>query len=672
MAFAGRAFIGLVRTLRRVGSVGVFCAGLLLGAGAIGFLNNEANVTQHSGERFSTPRADASPTPVQNGPDSERPWSRVLGGQQFEKVTDVAVLNDQDIAFAGLSLGVGESSLAHAILVRTGPEGYVHGQVRFEDPRLGSVSRVRLDDAGRARIIHWVDAQPAFAMADLSGDIIWSRVFEDIAAASWADISAAESGHTLVAFVEAPVEGVSDGRSTILRLDESGKVAWRHELDLPYRVEAVRLAGSGDGGALVAVQVGGAGQQHALALLRLDRRGRLAWQRPITSGTGISLADTILRADGAIMLVAGAPSSLFRFDGLGELAWVRDLPALDPDARHVVQESETGDIYIIAEPRTSNGQRRHWLAQYTSDGRQEWTHTRVNRLNATLETAAMAPDGRLLAGGSLVASARGDTDMLMLQLGPEGRFPRGLDGEAADWEAPVMARNGVDRPSAPILAASFVLEETSGLDFSAPTPATALSAFGENESAVQDEVREVSAPLDLAALAQPRGEIIAPFAPLPAGQAETDAISALAETAGAEVESAASRPSSVETLATPPVQVPLTERDVAEASRALVPDTAVEPSNEAIPEIQPVSYAPQVPTPRNGDPAYAYQCTYTCLAQSDDVVKYPVSRVFSNISESNGALVSLDMMAMDRGVCLETGGRVYDQPRLPPICERVN
>lgn len=694
MAFARQAFVGLIRALRRAGSVGIFCIGLVIGAGAIGLLNSTDKITHPQTDRFAAPRAEASPAPGSGLVNSEQPWSRVLGGQQFEKVTDVAILGDHDIAFAGLSLGVGEAGEANAILVRTGAEGYVHGQVRLQDERLGSVSRVQLDDEGRARIIHWVNAQPAFAMADLSGNLIWTRVFEGAAAASWAEIATAENGATLIALIEAPSVETGNGRAFIMRLDAEGKIAWRHELDLPHRVESVRLAGSGDGGALVAVQVGGETLQSALALLRLDRRGRLAWQRPVASGTGLSLADTSLRPDGALMLVAGSPSSLFRLDGLGELTWARDLPALDSDARHVVQENDDGDIFIIAEPRTANGTRRHWLARYTSDGRQVWAQTRVNRLNATLETVAMAQDGQLLAGGSLIASSRGDTDMLMMQIGSDGGFPQGLHGVAGDWDLPEEHETA---PSAPILAASLVLDEAAQFDLtnmgSLPGESVSQEALETMPGAVaafagpaSEEVREVSAPLSLTAIAPSRGEGLgdieaAPVTPMDPPMLEESALadpvatllepdSAAADGLVAVATNPPARP--LEDIAPESLSGNLAENELPRAAEDATAESAAPVEDEAISEIEPVSYAPQMPTPRNGDAAYAYQCTFTCLAQSDDVVKYPVSRLFANVSESNGALVSLDMMAMDRGVCLETGGRVFDQPRLPPVCERVN
>lgn len=78
------------------------------------------------------------------------------------------------------------------------------------------------------------------------------------------------------------------------------------------------------------------------------------------------------------------------------------------------------------------------------------------------------------------------------------------------------------------------------------------------------------------------------------------------------------------------------------------------------------------PAPQRASDAHTYQCTYTCLAESEDVVKYPVDRIYRDVTEGNAALVSLDLMAMDEGVCLASGGVVFEEPRLPPVCNRLN
>ena len=90
--------------------------------------------------------------------------------------------------------------------------------------------------------------------------------------------------------------------------------------------------------------------------------------------------------------------------------------------------------------------------------------------------------------------------------------------------------------------------------------------------------------------------------------------------------------------------------------------------SEAMPARQ-VAYRPVA---SQSSPSHDYRCTFTCLAQSDDVVKYPVTKRIADVSEENSTLVALDVMAMDHGVCLATGGSVFDAPRLPPVCERLN
>ncbi|MEL6568383.1 MAG: hypothetical protein AAFQ22_08200 [Pseudomonadota bacterium] len=657
MTFAKYTVFELIRALRRLGTVGLFIMGLLVGSTLIAVLTDHS---EQSGQgRFSADASERSPLSPLALPS--QPWSRVMGDGGFEKITDVAVTQRNELVFAGLTLGVEQDEASRAVIVRTGPHGFVHSQFTVEHPDIGSVSRAVLDDDGAARLVHWVGMRPAFARTDALGNVVWSRAFDVQSDQVWADIQDAQYGHSLIALAGSDR---FEGSLRIVRLDDAGKQLWRGDLAQDGEVETIHLFDSGDGGALIALQARTDDDVRAISLARLDRRGRLAWQRELLSSRDARLADAALDSDGSIVLLAGAPSALIRFDGLGQLSWMRDVPALSMSGRHVIASMEDGGVQVMAEPVTSSLGRRHWVARFNPDGRELWSRTRANRSNATLEAAKIAPNGVIVAGGSMVGSADGDTDMLMMAVADDGVFPQGF-GSVPTFDTPQAAiMVDVDASEPTVLAASMVVDGSLALEaaYAADTAAlqatvrpapirlppsngglipepdrsavAALEAEVRADETLRPEMRQISAPLDVAALAA----------------ADPD----LADIRQSEPEVAEIEPVGSEATVETIVRAALAEADQVRASTESARTEAAAWS------------------PRDERPAYAYQCTFTCLADSEDVVKYPVTRMIANVAEENSNLVSLDVMAMDNGICLATGGRVFDTPRLPPVCDRVN
>jgi len=672
MTFAKYTMFELIRAIRRLGTVGLFIMGLLVGSTLIAAFSDGPDNGQQG--RF-TAEAAVNRVPLESALPSQ-PWSRVLGGQPFEKITDVALTPGNRLVFAGLSLGVEHGQSSQAMLVSTGPNGFVQTQVRVSDPSIGSVSRAVLDPQGEARLVHWHGSNPGFSRTNAEGEVIWSRVFNVDNHQAWADIKDARNGHSLAALASGPGEQ-ADLR--VVRLDEAGKVVWRGTLANVGEVETLHMYDSGDGGALVAMETLADGDLRTISLARLDRRGRLAWQRELLRGVDARLADAALDPEGSVILLAGAPSALIRFDGLGQLSWMRDLPDLSLVGRHLIAPMEDGGVQVMAEPATSGLARRHWVARFNPDGREIWSRTRANRSNATLEAARIAPNGMIIAGGSMVASSAGDTDMLMITMASDGTFPQGF-GTALNYDPRDRAPEpGEVEPEQPMLAASLVVDGSLALESAFAADMAALQARGRSPS-VRATPRETSA---IALAPEPE-----------AGEAMADVETALAPAEGPDTAPAlreVSARADIAALAIAPVEAARAAnapasgapapgaRDVEELAAGQdasgagpVAGSIASTTMRGLDEESPLSAEQTAWSPRGERPAYAYQCTFTCLADSQDMVKYPVTRIIANVAEDNASLVSLDVMAMDNGICLATGGRVYDDPRLPPVCERVN
>ncbi|MEM1106038.1 MAG: hypothetical protein AAGH87_06585 [Pseudomonadota bacterium] len=646
MTVAKYTFFELIRALRRLGAVGLFVMGLIVGSTVIAATGGETS--QEPSGRFIAAAATGDEIDVRAPPTV--PWSRVLGEQPFEKITDVAMTRDTGVVFAGLSFGVDQAEAAHAMVVRTGPHGFVHTQSRIRDPRLGSVSRARVDDDGSLRLVHWVGSSPAFARASLDGDVVWSRTFKPEAAQAWADIAAARGEESLIAMAS----GVAGGQMLrVVRLDEAGRVVWRSALEPGGEIDTFRLFDSGDGGAMVAFDVALEDGGHRVSIVRFDRRGRRAWSRDLVDAPGVRLGDAFLGPRGSTVLLAGAPSVLIHLDGLGQLHWMQDLPALSQEGRHLVAADPEGVVQIMAEPADVGAGRQHYLARFDLHGRELWSRRRSNRTNANLVAAEIAPNGVILAGGSMVSSATGDTDMLMMAVSANGRFPSGF-GAAISPDSPPPASLGMVA-AALELDGSQTLEAAFAADTAARLADTAVPALysGAAPSAALAEVpAEPSPPAVERALGA-----------LP--PAETEARRMVSAPLGSLSEADAPGKDSAGVSPAP--------QPAATLERAL--GAASESDQSAGAEKRDASAGVAYParwSPLGERPVYAYECTFTCLADSEDVVRYPVTRIIANVAEYNSSLVSLDVMAMDRGICLATGGRVFDAPRLPPVCDRMD
>ncbi|MEM9740482.1 MAG: hypothetical protein AAF829_11490 [Pseudomonadota bacterium] len=659
MTFAKYTVFELIRAIRRLGAVGLFIIGLLIGSTMIATFSEDEEQSAQS--RFA---ADAS-QPAQSISEAapSQPWSRIMGGGGFEKVTDVAVTRRNELVFAGLSLGVEQDEPSKAVIVRTGLHGFVHTQIAVDDSAIGSVSRAVLDTDGAARLVHWVGRRPAFARTNPNGDVIWSRVFDVESEHVWADIQDARGDHSLVALAGSE-SLASDLR--IIRLDEHGKLVWRSDLDPSGPVETINLFDSGDGGALIAIEALSGSGTRAISLARLDRRGRVAWERELVRGVDARLADATLESDGSMVLLAGTPSALIRFDGLGQLSWMRDLPQLSLSGRHVIASMVDGGVQVLAEPVTTGIGRRHWIARFDPDGREVWARTRANRSNVTLEAAKIASHGILIAGGSMVGSADGDTDMLMMAVANDGSFPQGF-GSVPTYETRDPAMLAAINPSTTtVLAASTVVDGSRALEAAYAADSAALQTTEKpdiirlprsNSGPIQAPAR--SAMAALAAETQLNGD----------ARPQTREVAAPVEVAAI---------SATDFALTGTVRVPPGAGDVTSQATGTDQNLSVDPfardrlvEDQAAGAVEAVREV-VVRTVLEERPAYAYQCTFTCLADSDDTVKYPVTRMIANVAEENAKLVSLDVMAMDNGICLATGGRPFDDPRLPPLCDRVN
>ncbi|MEL6387312.1 MAG: hypothetical protein AAFR41_02460 [Pseudomonadota bacterium] len=580
---------------------------------------------------------EAEPAPDAEPVGPAGPWSEQIGERDYEKVVSVALLPGDEVAFAGLSVGLTPEDGAKALLVRANTAGDILGETVLAGMDDATVSDIELGGNGDAFITAWQEGAIKVTKVDITGRFAWERRFNVTNQAARVVVAPSPDGAAMVLLAEA----FQEGELRVMRLDGDGRVVWRRDVNMDLGgSRSLGIAADSIGGGVFAASVEGLDGTPGVELARLDRRGREIWRQTVQTGYEAGLSDLSVDADGVAVLIGGRDATVFKLDPLGQFIWSRDLPDLNATGSKIVSRSDTGEVHVIAEPLERLGESRLWLSSFDADGQPKYTRLRTHDRTLRIEDFAVDGRGGVYAGGAIARRRNGDTDMLMMSTTPEGDFPEGfVEVTLTDADRSVPTQRG-----------PFV-----SLDTSEPIVSASLGADGEGRIVVTtptvdalepvDSVREVSAPdrLPVAAVA-----VLPASEPLPGDNAPAGT-----EATGPEAADAA-----------PPAPEP---SDIATEDVSATPPAAATPRT---PE-QTIVSIDRPSGIRAGN--FAYNCTYVCQATMvDESLKYPATRRISDVMEGNAELFSLDAMALHAGVCLSSDGKLPDGPRLPPVCERAN
>jgi len=579
-------------------------------------------------------------------------WSETLGERDYERVVSVALLPGEEIAFAGLSVGLNPEDGSEARLVRTDMGGTVLSDTLLNGLDDATVSDIELGNDGDAFFTSWQEGAIKVTKLDPTGRFLWERQFSVSNQAARVIVAPSPDGAAMVLLSEA----FEEGEMRVMRLDNDGRVVWRRDVMIALGgTRSLGVSADSIGGGVFAASVAQEDGTPGVELVRLDRRGREIWRQTVRSGPDAGLSDLYVDADGVSVLIGGVGAQVFKLDPLGQFIWARDLPDISATGSRIVGRSDTGELHVIAEPAERSDGSRLWIASFDADGRPRWTRLREHNRNVRIEDFEVDSRGGIFAGGAMSRRLNSDSDMLMFYVTPDGQFPDG-------FTAVTLSEADVSRPSE---RGPLVTLETGEPLVTAGLPAPGAGTGAGERIIVStpvdevpdplDSVREVSAPgtMAVAAVAVPPVEEAGDDTEAPDGDAPGAADGALAEVApGAEAT---------------PEDTPPEPQDEA-ASELAETDPPAEAAEPAGPPVQSVA-APSGTL----SGSYSYDCTFICQATMvDESLKFPVTRRIADVSESNAELFSLDAMALDSGICLAEGGKLADGARLPPVCERVN
>lgn len=581
------------------------------------------------------------------------PWTETLSTRDYEKVVSVALLPNDDIAFAGLTVGLNPDDGAEAMLVRTDATGTILSETVLSGLDDATVSHIELGDDGDAFITAWQEGAIKVTKVDPSGRFLWERGFTVSNQAARVLVAPSPDGAAMVLLSEA----FEEGEMRVMRLDGDGRVVWRRDVSIPLGgTRSLGVKADSIGGGVFAASVEQPDGSTGAELVRLDRRGREIWRQTVRTGANAGLSDLYVDADGVSVLIGGTEAQVFKLDPLGQFIWARDLPDINATGSKIVGRSDTGELHVIAEPAVRQSDSRLWIASFDADGQPRWTRLRAHQRDVRIEDFEVDGRGGIFAGGSINRRRNADTDMLMMFVTPDGSFPD-------DFVAVTLTEADVSRPSErgplvsldtgePMLTASVSTPETGALSGERIEVSTPI----DPALAPQDSVREVSAPESLAVAA----------------------VAVAPDTIGDETAQAPDTDDDSREEASPPAPgdapVDAAEETDPPSDPITTADAETEPQPEPEPDVPPRPSVRAIAAPAGTlSGGYTYDCTFICQATMvDESLKFPVTRRIADVSETNAELFSLDAMALDSGVCLAEGGKLPDGARMPPVCERLN
>lgn len=337
-------------------------------------------------------------------------WERMVGGAGADRIAALAAMADGTVAAAGARVAEGEEDgdAWIALYDREGKERWSRSMGGDGDQAITSLTGI---DGGVAAVGEDQDG-PLVAAYDLDGGRRWAGAdaLEDD------DMTLAAGGALALA------GAVRDGRSArglAVGLDPAtGGARWRFADKAEG--DSVFLALDAAGEDLLVTgwaETGGDIVRKRPILLRMDGTGgSLRWRRTLgpddEEGAFHALA---LRADGGailagmIVLSTGHPQPrAMAVNADGDFVWEFRPGERQGTALAAVPLADGGALlggYLADRPRLT---RRAWLARIDATGDALWEKTFVAEGDAAIRALALSADGRLTAGGSRLAGARGE------------------------------------------------------------------------------------------------------------------------------------------------------------------------------------------------------------------------------------------------------------------------
>ena len=360
-------------------------------------------------------------------------WDRAYGGARIDAARRILPWGKDGFAIAGRTRSKGQGG-DDVWLVFLDADGKETGERLVGSPDFdwltsmiatrdgGLVLTGSRSDKEITRSSGWV------VRLDAKADELWRREF---------DAGDAKGTTGLTAIDELPDGGfIAAGSTTVksagqydgwlLRLDKDGKLVWQKTVGGAEEDALFSVAALPDGGAIATGAHGADGQGW---VLRVDGKGETVWEKRY-GGTGYDVFNAIARhGQGGFVAVgttrskgpAGGAAWVMRLDEKGEPVWERLLtPVKGATANSVLMLADGGLLVIggsIVEPGLGHATEKAWLARLGADGAVLWTKVFDAAGDENLFSAVALPDGGFAVAGFSAAKGAGEGDIWVLRLG---------------------------------------------------------------------------------------------------------------------------------------------------------------------------------------------------------------------------------------------------------------
>lgn len=340
-------------------------------------------------------------------------WQRALGGTQQDNGAAVIQTNDLGFVVAGRTRSVNgdvtnNQGLSDAWVIKLNATGALEWQQTYGGSDWDSASD----------IIQTVDGGYVLVGTTRSndGDVIGHQGFGDI----W-----------------------------VLRLDPVGVLLWQRTLGSATAEYGAALAGSDDGGVVVAGTAYGNGGDVSghhgeidMWVVKLDSTGQLQWQLPL-GGSGFEQAFAITSTQDGGFAVAGYTDSndgdvtggqggpdywVVKLDGGGALQWQRTLGGTGGDQASAIVERNGGDLLVSGTTNSTDGDISlayggydAWLVRLSASGALLWEQSYGGSANDSFSGIELVNGGYCLVGGTfsndgMVTGHHGGGDVWVVKL----------------------------------------------------------------------------------------------------------------------------------------------------------------------------------------------------------------------------------------------------------------
>jgi hypothetical protein len=387
----------------------------------------------------------AGPTPVQDGPGavpgaekslSEPPaivWERTYGGARIDAARRILPWGKDGFVIAGRTRSKGQGG-DDVWLVFLDADGKETGERLIGSPDFDWLtSMIATRDRGLVLTGSRSDKQITRSSGwvvrlDSKADELWRHEFDAGDPKGTSGLTSIDEmpdgGFIAVGSTTVKSAGQYDG--WLLRLDKDGKLVWQKAVGGAEEDALFSVAALPDGGAIATGAYGADGQGW---LLRVDGKGETVWEKRY-GGVGYDVFNAIVRHAGGGFVAMGTTRSkgpaggaawVMRLDEKGEPAWERLLTPVKGATANSVLALADGGLLIaggsIVEPGLGNATERAWLARLAPDGAVLWTKVFDAPGDENLFSAVALPDGGFAVAGFSAAKGAGEGDIWVLRLG---------------------------------------------------------------------------------------------------------------------------------------------------------------------------------------------------------------------------------------------------------------